>query len=235
MNNLSLLTYTHSNVSDLHPAYFGRLEKYFPDMKNSFVMCDKKIDYVNCIIYDDLQNHGIQMVNALEKIPTDYVIYAQEDYILFDYVNTNEINKLVQYMEADINIPFIRLIYSGVGNHTKNYNDDLGYLDSNWEYYFSTQITIWRKDILIKMYKNANPIKLTDTEVHKVQYLRDISTNGLFYLKKGKAIGGHFNSPIYPYICTGVVKGKWNYSEYEKELNDVFQEYNIIPFERGIV
>jgi len=92
-----------------------------------------------------------------------------------------------------------------------------------------------KKDILIQMYNNANPVKLTDTEVNTVQYLRDISTNGLFYLKKGKPVGGHFNSPTYPYIFTGVVKGKWNYTEYEKELSQVFDEYNIMPFERGIV
>jgi hypothetical protein len=234
MNNLSLLTYTHSNAEDLHDAYFGRLKKYFPDLKNSYVTSNKEVKHTKCFLYDDAEKHSIQMTRALKQIPTDYVIYAQEDYILFDYVKVDELNKLIEYMEADKEIPFIRLIQSGLGNVTKKYNDDLAYLDSEWHYYFSTQITIWRKDILIKMYENADSEKLTDTEVNRVQSLRDISTNGLFHLKRGNQVGGHFNSYAYPYIATGVVKGKWNYTEYESELKDVFFEYDINPFDREI-
>jgi hypothetical protein len=235
MNNLSLLTYTHTNTKDLHPAYFGRLEKYFPSLKNSFVLCNEKINYANCIVYDDSKTHGNQMITALEQISTDYVIYAQEDYILFDYVNETEIEKLIGYMQSDKEIPFIRLIQSGLGNITQQYNEDLAYLDSGWEYYFSTQITIWRKDILLEMYKKSNPEKITSTEVNLVQHLRDISIKGLFHLKRGNQVGGHFNSYVYPYIATGVVRGKWNYTEYESELKDVFFEYDINPFERAII
>ena len=235
MNNISLLTYTHTNTKDVHPVYFGELEKYFPSLENNYVTCNEKIDYANCIVYNDSDRHSTQMINALNVIPTKYVIYAQEDYILFDYVNTDELNKLISYMESDESIPFIRLIQCGLGNVTEKYNDDLAYLDSNWEYYFSTQITIWRKDILLQMYKNADPEKITSTEVNHVQSLRDISTKGMFHLKRGNQIGGHFNSHAYPYIATAIVKGRWNYTEYETELQNVFKCYNINPFERGIV
>ena len=235
MNNISLLTYTHTNVTDLHAAYFGRLKKYFPNLKNNYVTCNQNINYANCIVYNDSDKHSKQMIDALNQIPTDYVIYAQEDYILFDYVKENELDSLVKTMENDSNIPFIRLLQSGLGNVSEKYNDELAYIDFNSEYYFSTQITIWRKDILIEMYKRADVQKLTDTEVHKVQHLRDISTKGLYTLNKGNNVGGHYNSYHYPYIATAVVKGKWNYTEYEAELKNVFEEYNIIPFERGIV
>jgi glycosyltransferase involved in cell wall biosynthesis len=96
------------------------LEKYFPSLKNSFVLCNEKINYANCIVYDDSKTHGNQMITALEQISTDYVIYAQEDYILFDYVNETEIEKLIGYMESDKEIPFIRLIQSGLGNSPSN-------------------------------------------------------------------------------------------------------------------
>ena len=235
MNNISLLTYTHTNTKDVHPMYFGELSKYFPSLENNYVTCNEKIDYAKCIIYNDSETHGVQMVNALQKIPTDYVIYSQEDYILFDYVKVDELQKLINYMEADKEIPFIRLIQSGLGNVKEKYNDDLAYLDSDWEYYFSTQITIWRKDILLQMYKNSNPERITSTEVNLVQHLRDISTKGMFHLKRGNQIGGHFNSHSYPYIATAVVKGKWNHSEYSKELDTLFHKYNVNPFERGIV
>ena len=104
MNNISLLTYTHTNTKDVHPMYFGELGKYFPSLKNNYVTCNEKIDYANCIVYDDNETHGVQMINALKQIPTEYVIYAQEDYILFDYVKTDELQRLIEYMLSLIHI-----------------------------------------------------------------------------------------------------------------------------------
>jgi hypothetical protein len=45
----------------------------------------------------------------------------------------------------------------------------------------------------------------------------------------------HNDSSVFPYIATAINKGKWNYYEYEKELNILFNIYNINPFERGII
>ena len=45
----------------------------------------------------------------------------------------------------------------------------------------------------------------------------------------------HYDSTIFPYIATAINKGKWNMSEYSKELDFLFKEYNVNPFERGIV
>jgi hypothetical protein len=45
----------------------------------------------------------------------------------------------------------------------------------------------------------------------------------------------HYDSSVFPYIATAINKGKWNYSEYQTELDSLFAEYQINPFERGIV
>ena len=44
--------------------------------------------------------------------------------------------------------------------------------------------------------------------------------------KRGKF---HYDSSIYPYICTAVIKGKWNFKEYKKELFEIFynKKFNI--------
>ncbi len=44
MNNLSLLTYTHSKASDLHKPYYERLLKYFPDMKKTFDWINEQVN-----------------------------------------------------------------------------------------------------------------------------------------------------------------------------------------------
>jgi hypothetical protein len=45
----------------------------------------------------------------------------------------------------------------------------------------------------------------------------------------------HCDSIVFPYIATAINKGKWNTSEYKKELDILFKEYNINPNMRGEV
>lgn len=234
MNKLSVLTYTHTNTKDLHAAYFGRLYKYFPQLKNSYVLCNEPVEYDNCIVYDDSTSHGTQMSLALKQIPTEYVIYSQEDYILFDYVTTKELESLITILDLNLEIPFIRLIYSGVGNSNQNYNNNLISLDTATIHYFSTQITLWRKSVLLNLYETANPQSIRD-ECDNSDALRKFAPNGLVVSSVGKQVGGHYNSVQYPYIATAINHGKWNYTEYETELTELFNEYNINPFERGII
>ena len=37
----------------------------------------------------------------------------------------------------------------------------------------------------------------------------------------------HYDSTIYPFIATAIVKGKWNTMEYVKELTELSAEFNI--------
>jgi hypothetical protein len=54
-------------------------------------------------------------------------------------------------------------------------------------------------------------------------------------LKENLAKSGlsHWKSDIYPYIATAIVKGKWNFSEYGPELEELLREYKIDPIARG--
>jgi hypothetical protein len=44
----------------------------------------------------------------------------------------------------------------------------------------------------------------------------------------------HWDSSIFPYIATAIVKGKWNIGEYEKELKPILDEWNIDVNVRGV-
>ena len=45
--------------------------------------------------------------------------------------------------------------------------------------------------------------------------------------------GGHFDSKAYPYIATALIKGKWNTAEYQKEIDQLAEEYSIDINQRG--
>ena len=43
----------------------------------------------------------------------------------------------------------------------------------------------------------------------------------------------HYDSKIYPYIATAVVKGKWNLTDYPQELIKILNKNNINVDKRG--
>jgi hypothetical protein len=233
VKNLSLLVYTNSKCKDLHEGYFSRIKKFFPSLKNIFATSDEPIEGINFIEYNNDSFHYEQMINALDLIPTDYVLYNQEDYILFDYVLEDKIKKYLEILENDKNISFIRLIYSGVNDfEIKPYKDDLFYLNPNSFYFYSTQATIWRKEDLKQMFLYSKVKQIFD-EPENSFYLKSLNKKGLCSIEKGKKVGGHYNSLVYPYIATALVKGEWNYSEYQEELDDFFNEFKIKKELRG--
>jgi hypothetical protein len=206
--------------------YFGRIKKYFPSIKNNYIMCDIKIPYDSCFLYNDSEPYSKQMIDVLNQIPTNYVIYSQEDYILFDYVKEDNIQKYIDVLDNDKKINFIRLIQSGLNNHFEIYNEDLIVIDPNIKYYFSTQITIWRKEVLKLMFELSQVQSIFD-EPKNSSYLKQLGGLGLVPINKGNKVGGHYNSYDYPYIATAKVKGKWNINEYPDELKELFKEYDI--------
>lgn len=227
VENLSLLVYTNSKCKDLHEGYFSRIKKFFPSLKNIFLTSNESIEGINSIEYDNNSSHYEQMINALDLIPTDYVLYNQEDYILFDFVLEDKIIEYLEILESDRNISFIRLIYSGVNDsEIKPYKQDLFYLNPNSFYFYSTQATIWRKSDLKEMFQYSKVKEIFD-EPQNSFYLKNLNKIGLCSIEKGKKVGGHYNSLVYPYIATALVKGKWNYSEYEEELDIFFNEFKI--------
>ena len=227
MENISLLTYTNSKCSDIQKLYFDSIKLYFP-IENHFVLSDNEINEssITLIKYDNNSKYYEQILHSLDKIKTDYVIYSQEDYVLYDYVNVDKINQYIEILNKDDKLMFIRLIISGIDGDEESYNDELMIVKNYHDYYFSTQITIWKKEHLKKMFELSKVESVFD-EPKNSPFLKSLNKVGLCTKLLGDKIGSHFNSVIYPYIATAIVKGKWNFSEYESILLDLFKKYNI--------
>jgi len=231
MKNLTLLTYTNSKVQDLHKPYFSRIKKYFPDLINHLTLCDILIPEVETYLYKNEQPYFEQMYNALDNVKTEYILYSQEDYILFDNVDTDKIQKCLSTLANNKEVSFIRLIQSGIENSIP-INKQYLQLSTDHQYFYSTQATIWRKSDLKIMFVHSKVQSIRDEPLNS-SFLKNLNKYGLCTTYKGKQIGNHFNSVIFPYIATAVVNGKWNCSEYNDELNALFNEFSIDKNIRG--
>ena len=148
--------------------------------------------------------------------------------ILFDKPDYEYLQKYYSYVK-DRKVDSIKLLYAGDGGGIKAECDDT--LVFNDFAKFSIQPTIIRKDILLQIASNVGALNIWDFENAIVGSGMDFMARRGDEKRRGDY---HYDSFVYPYVATAINKGKWNLIEYTEELNPIFEEYNINPFERGM-
>jgi hypothetical protein len=227
--NAPIIVYTHTDMKDIWPMFFGQLKKYIGDTKVYVAVNedDTQIsDYIR-IIYDDKKEYTERWKEILDKIEEETFMFMHEDMILFDKLNFELLQKYIGYVSNEV-VDSVKLILAGSEFAQSSIDSTLV---TNEYSKFSIQPTITRKSIFKEKVNNVSSLNIW-------QFEEAISITGKDFMVK---IGGerkrgiyHYDSLVFPYIATAINKGKWNLNEYTKELNPMFEEYNINPFERGI-
>lgn len=227
---LPIVVYTHTDMEDIWPMFFGQFQKYMKDFK-IYVAVNKESDKIPSefiqIVYDDTKKYTERWKEILSKLSEEVILFLHEDMILFDKPNLEYINKYFTYVKNK-EVNSIKLILAG-DRFTESTIDKT--LVQNEYSKFSIQPTIVSKDVFQTTLDTFNDLNIWEFE-------QSILSTGRDYMVK---IGGerkrglyHYDSLVFPYIATAINKGKWNYNEYQLELDSLFREYNINPFERGI-
>ena len=229
MNKIPIVVYTHTDMKDVWVPFFGQLKKYMPD--NEVYVCVNKddemlLDY-NRIIYDDTKTYTEKLAESLQQINEEVFLFTHEDMILFDKPDYEYLNKYYSYV-VDKKIDSIKLLYAGEGGISAECDKTLVH---NPFAKFSIQPTIIRKDILLQIASNVGALDIWKFENAIVGSGMDFMARRGDEKKRGLY---HYDSFVYPYVATAINKGKWNLNEYQDELNPIFEEYNINPFERGM-
>jgi hypothetical protein len=227
--SVPIIVYTHTDMKDIWPMFFGQLKKYIGDTKVYVAVNedDTQIsDYIR-IIYDDKKQYTERWKEILDKIEEETFMFMHEDMILFDKINYELLEKCITYVNND-SVESIKLILAG-DTFIESPIDKT--LVTNEYSKFSVQPTITRKTIFKEKVNTISPLNIW-------QFEEAVTTTGKDFMVR---IGGekkrglyHYDSLIFPYIATAINKGKWNLIEYQEELNPMFEEYNINPFERGM-
>lgn len=232
--NIPFFIYTNSEYFDVTYPCIQRIKKYFPSNKLYIASNEhhKMFDQPNivCLNYDNSSIYSNRLYETLKKIYENYIIYLHEDMIIYSNPDEQEIEKILYVMELN-NIDFVRFcINDGVGEEAIN-KTNLRFYHGN--YYFSVQPTIWKTNKLLSFMEKENK-NIWDLELFAQENCKK-NFNGYTYcnLNEKQRGLGHKDSIIFPYIATGVVKGKWNIKEYKKELLNIFSEYNIDYTIRG--
>jgi hypothetical protein len=228
--SIPLVVYTHTDMKDVWPMFFGQLKKYIGDTKVYVAVNedDTQISDMIRIIYDDSKPYTERWKQILPQIEEETIMFMHEDMILFDSINFELLEKYVGYVNDGL-VNSVKLILAGDAVSISPIDNTLVH---NEFARFSIQPTIFKKKLLndlVELHPNKNiwefeqSIEITQTDF--MVKLGNEKKRGIY----------HYDSLVFPYIATAINKGKWNMSEYQIELDKMFNEYGVIPFERGIV
>ena len=244
MKNVCLIINTFSKYSDLWQMFFDSLDENLPELKR-YVFVDKgePDKSATTLHYNPSDKFRTQFLKCIENVKEKYCIFISEDYILYDKPNLETIKRYADILEKNDNLTFIRFA-KGMDFGEPNYkeNDDLYQLSSVFPYFYSQTAALWKTRDLENIFRNTPDSHIAGTnmseqfEILANQTCRNLDIQGLFcYHGENKRGEHHYDSDVFPYIATAIVKGKWNISEYEKELTPLIQKYNINVDDRGVV
>jgi len=224
-----IVVYTHTDMKDIWPMFFGQLKKYISNTK-VYVAINQNDSYLSDyiqILYDDNKKYTERWKQILPQISEEIILFLHEDMILFNSIKVDYIKKYYNYIKNN-EVNSIKLILAGDTFSESSIDSTLVYNDYSK---FSIQPTIVTKEFFLTTLNSVGQLNIWEFE-------QAVSPNGRDYMVR---IGSekkrglyHYDSLVFPYIATAINKGKWNLIEYEDVLNPLFEEYNINPFERGM-
>ena len=245
MKEIMHVTYSHSEYADVLIPSLHRLNKFgSSNLFNNVVFVDDEdcIDHMDHMMqldmvpYGNLQGYRNRIVDCMEVLERvhdfDHVLFLHEDMLLYDHVDEDLIVRAVEILDTT-DFSFVRLIKTGETTSIKHSPNFFIYPSSS-RFLFAIQPTIWKKDVFTDLHKNCKGETIWDFEVQGSAYLRSKGVRGLYIHTDGKKRGNaHWDSTVYPYIATAVVKGRWLTSEYPQELQELFDEFDIDKSVRG--
>tara|TARA_R110000868_G_scaffold13711_2_gene63558 strand:- start:7173 stop:7910 length:738 start_codon:yes stop_codon:yes gene_type:complete len=226
--DLSVLVNTNSKIKDLWDLFRVNFENNF-DLKCPIYWASDEIvfsgDNHQSLIYKTSDSFREQLLSCLELIPSKYVLFISEDYLLYNKVDMDSIRKFYYFLESNETYSFVRL-QKGIdtlGIKISNY--DLFLLTPRVPYFYSQTAAIWRTSDLLKIFKGGSNggIGRTDGGIQfedSAQWVcKNLNLIGSYYYDNEPKRGDyHYDSKVFPCIHTALVSGKWNFKEYQKEL-----------------
>tara|TARA_R110001592_G_scaffold54105_1_gene165768 strand:- start:721 stop:1440 length:720 start_codon:yes stop_codon:yes gene_type:complete len=230
IKNLPIVVYSHSSYSDVWPLIFGQIKKYHTTNPLYLFTNEKSYGGVTSIYYNESSNYNDRITQCLSQINDEVFLFLHEDMPLYDTPNYSVLDEYLKLIIND-DLDSIKLIFAGSETSFipgKGITQQYLYKNlttTDWSH-FSIQPTLIKKSTLLSVLERypSNNLWELENNIHISNFHPYIEQCTSL---KGKQRGiYHFDSLVYPYTATAIVKGKWNFQEYP-ELRNLLDSYNI--------
>lgn len=217
---LNNIVYSNSDYFDVLEIFLEQQEKYKINIDNIIIFSDKKYKNYNCILYDNSDPYATRLISCLSKINCEIVLFQHEDMFLYERPDMHKINEYLNFLNKN-NYSFIRLCRTGSCYLKKINFNSLYEIDKSSNDFFAVQPTLWKVKDFINFLSNAKDNSIWNLELNSSKIAHKTNISALMHFNNENKRGGHFNSSVWPYVATAIVKGKWNFFEYSNELTKI--------------
>ena len=211
VDQVTLVVSSVDSYSGCWPAFIHGLRKYWPDcpFEVVFVTNYKCVDAPGIRTQQVGEDRGWaqNLLAALARIDTPYVLYAQEDYWLDRRVDTAALLEYLSIIDRDL-ADHIRL-YPGSQTPLSAecpYDARLATLGDRAPYRASLQMAFWRKSVLLDLIDPAEDA----WQFEGAGTCRSRKYEGRFLCVKRRSPRFLFRAPGVSYPFTAVVRGRWS-------------------------
>jgi hypothetical protein len=202
--------------------------------------------YFKQVVYDENLSYTDRLKSCLGKIEDEIVFFEHEDMILYDVPEVSQLinySKLMKRTYVDNFNPnkfdVIKMIRGGKFFSRKVLKKNIKCLKSISRFspwIFSIQPSFWARTSLISILADHKGKGIWEFEAAAQKTMRSSKyRSAVVFENTPKRGDSHFDSNIYPYIATAIVKGKWNTKEYSPELEELASEYRMDLSIRGML
>lgn len=236
MKDLALVLYSHSDYSDLWEIAFKKINQFFK-IEKKYIFINKInnnqiYDFIP-IYYNDNLNYNKRVAECLNKINDKYILFLHEDMILYNQVDIKNLLEKYKFLCENPKFKYFRLIKSGITSCIQIHQNIFEI--SEQDFCFSITPSIWKKNTLFEICNILPSMNIWNLEINGSEYVKQNKIKGFYWFDNEPKRGqNHFDSNLFPHICSAIFKGKWN-MEYKNELNEIFKEFNINPNIRGSI
>lgn len=175
MNDFSILINSCDKYSDAWEPFFRILEKSWPEIVDYPIYLNTEskkyedpvfnVTVLNCVDEDAKKKWGKRLLDALDRIDSEYVLFLLEDFFFEESINHSEVLKCVNYLKNEPNAVVISIIpqnecESEAYCAEHELKEMPGYVlrKQKTDYKLSAGPSIWRKSLLKKWtLKNDTP------------------------------------------------------------------------------
>ena len=224
-SKISILLYSHSDYSFLWKATIPLLVKYASEMKIYF-LCDSTANFEipeswTTILYDPTTTVWSERINiALNLLPSEYIVYLQEDWLLIEPLKLDVFEYLLEFMECKDS----EFLMSYAWDNTNT--DDIstiydGYILQPMPHGHLMHPAIWKKSLLEKICEK--PLTLKNYEGSTRDLTRD--HNCYCVTNTNNYIGLITKSLFFPHYHA-LNGGRWVFKRFP-ELQELLESYGI--------
>ena len=243
LHGIASVTYSHTDCVDVWPIKFGETAKFLGYHETNYLLVNSLTpaipSYLVPIIYDDSLKYTDRLKATLELVKSEFILFEHEDMFLYGMPKLGPLLEFFdEKMDRNEGLDYIRLIRGGAyfGVPYLKHRGFSRLVNGLSPWIFSIQPSVWRTSALLALVSEAPGLNIWEFEVRAQSLIRKMKIRSATINQKSTKRGRHhWDSKIYPYVATAIVKGKWNFSEYPTELNSVTSEYGVDARVRGVI